>query len=92
MEYETEFVNERNYGGYIRLYFVNPPPDRLLCNICQFPCREAQQTREFGHLYCKSCINKLMSSATVTVMPVLYVARNRLPYFPNLKMTAKLRH
>ena len=51
-------------GGY-NYNFVNPPPDRLLCNICQFPCREAQQTSECGHLYCKSCINMFISSATV---------------------------
>ena len=52
-------------GGY-DYNFLNPPPDRLLCNICQFPCRDAQQTHECGHLYCKSCINKLMTSATVS--------------------------
>ena len=51
-------------GGY-NYNFVNPPPDRLLCNICQFPCRKAQQTRECSHLFCKSCINNwLMSFCT----------------------------
>ena len=39
-------------GGY-DYDFVKPTPDRLLCNICQLPCREPQQTRECGHLFCK---------------------------------------
>ena len=50
-------------GGY-DYNFVKPIPDRLLCNVCQLPCREPQQTRECGHLFCKSCIKKWMSFTT----------------------------
>ena len=62
---EDSTGNSMDEGGY-DYKFVNPPPDRLLCNICQFPCHEAQQTRECGHLFCKSCVNKLMSFTTLS--------------------------
>ena len=39
-------------GGY-DYDFVEPPPERLLCNICQLPCREAQSSE--GRVYCKRC-------------------------------------
>ena len=52
-------------GGY-DCDFVTPIPDRLVCNICHLPCREPQQTHECGHLFCKSCIKKLMCSTTVS--------------------------
>ena len=60
-----DFTRDSMVGGGYDYDFVNPTPDRLLCNICQLPCREPQQTRECGHLFCKSCIKKLMSSTTM---------------------------
>ena len=41
-------------GGY-DYDFVEPPPEELLCKICQLPCREAQSSE--GHVYCKRCIS-----------------------------------
>ena len=43
--------------------FVNPPPDRLLCKICQFTCREAQLTECCGHVYCHPCLEKMKKVA-----------------------------
>ena len=52
-------------GGY-DYDFVESPPDRLVCKICQSPCREAQLTECCGHVFCKCCLSKLRSSATVS--------------------------
>ena len=46
--------------------FMEPPPDRLVCKICQFPCREAQLTECCGHVFCKNCLTKFKSSTVVS--------------------------
>ena len=43
--------------------FVTPPPDRLVCNICQFPCYKAQLTECCGHVYCQPCVEKVKTVA-----------------------------
>ena len=50
-------------GGY-NYDFVEPPPERLLCKICQLPCRKAQSNED--HVYCKRCITNVQSSASVS--------------------------
>ena len=45
-----------DFGGY-DYNFVEDPPDRLVCKICCFPCREAQQSKCCGHVFCKSCLD-----------------------------------
>ena len=50
-------------GGY-NYDFVEPPPERLLCKICQLPCREAQSNED--HVYCKGCVAGIQSSASVS--------------------------
>ena len=37
--------------------FVHAPPDRLLCQICQLPCRDPYMTLCCGHGFCKSCLD-----------------------------------
>ena len=39
--------------------FVDPPPDRLVCKICQFPCSKAQLSECCGHVYCLPCLAKV---------------------------------
>ena len=34
--------------------FVEDPPDRLLCNFCQLPCRIPYRSVCCGHVFCKS--------------------------------------
>ena len=49
-------------SSYAKCYdysFINPPPDRLICKICHFPCYEAQLTECCGHVYCQSCGDKV---------------------------------
>ena len=68
-------------GGY-NYNFVEPPPERLLCKICQFPCREARSNED--NVYCKGCVSriKIKSSDSVSnkcernaeyVIPIMYV-------------------
>ena len=35
-------------------YFVESPPERLLCKICQLPCRQAHVKEDL--VYCKHCV------------------------------------
>ena len=44
--------------------FVEPPPNRLICYICYFPCREAQLLECCSRAYCKSCLDKWEKSLT----------------------------
>ena len=34
--------------------FVDTPPDRLLCKICNLPCRDPRRTVCCGHVFCES--------------------------------------
>ena len=52
-----------NSGGY-DYNFLATPPDRLVCKICQLPCRETQQSECCGSVYCKSDIDRLKASTT----------------------------
>ena len=47
------------YGGY-EYTFVDPPPDRCICNICHHPSREPYMTGECcrGQTICKSCLDR----------------------------------
>ena len=38
---------------------MDPPPDRLVCKICQLPCSKAQLSECCGHVYCQSCLYKV---------------------------------
>ncbi|XP_065902755.1 TNF receptor-associated factor 5-like [Dysidea avara] len=51
-------------GGYDYQY-VESPPDRLVCNICQFPCRDSHLSVCCGQMFCKSCLDG-SRKATIT--------------------------
>ena len=85
-------------GGY-NYYFMESPPDRLVCKICQFPCREVQLTECCGHMFCKCCLNECRSSTAVSIYDVsqacpTYVCavKGHLLHLFNAKRTAKSRH
>jgi len=59
-------------GGY-EYDFVNQIPDRLVCRICQLPCREAEKSNCCGHVYCKSDIEKWRIRAVSFVCPMCRV-------------------
>ena len=52
------------YGGY-EYEFVNPVPDRCVCNICHLPSRDAYMTGQCcqGLTICKSCLDQWQITA-----------------------------
>ena len=61
-------------GGY-NYDFVEPPPERLLCKICQLPCREAQSNED--HVYCKRCFprTRIKSSDSVSKIYIRVITK-----------------
>ena len=60
-----------SYGGY-EYKFVNPPPDRCICNICHLPSRDAYMTGQCceGQTICKSCLHQWQKTAGNMKCPV----------------------
>ena len=50
-------------GGY-EFDFVASLPDRMQCNICHLPSRDPYLSVCCGHLFCKSCLDKLKHPQT----------------------------
>ena len=46
--------------------YVEPPPDRLMCKICQLPCREAQKSECCGHVFCRQDLEKMKAATAVS--------------------------
>ena len=59
------------YGGY-EYKFVNPVPDRCVCNICHLPSRDAHMTGQCceGQTICKSCLDQWQITAGNMKCPV----------------------
>ena len=59
------------YGGY-EYKFVNPVPDRCVCNICHLPSRDAYMTGRCceGQTICKSCLDQWQITAGNMKCPV----------------------
>ena len=59
------------YGGY-DYKFVNPVPDRCICNICHLPSRDAYMTGQCceGQTICKSCLDQWQKTAGNMKCPV----------------------
>ena len=59
------------YGGY-EYKFVNPVPDRCICNICHLPSRDAYMTGQCceGQTICKSCLDQWQITAGNMKCPV----------------------
>ena len=59
------------YGGY-EYKFVNPVPDRCICNICHLPSRDAYMTGQCceGQTICKSCLDQWQKTAGNMKCPV----------------------
>ena len=60
------------YGGY-EYEFVNPVPDRCVCNICHLPSRDAYMTGQCcrGLTICKSCLDQWQITAgNAAICPV----------------------
>ena len=59
------------YGGY-EYKFVNPVPDRCVCNICHLPSRDAYMTGQCceGQTICKSCLDQWQKTTGNVKCPV----------------------
>ena len=69
-------------GGYEH-EFIDTVRDDHICQVCQLPARDPQQTTCCGKVYCVSCINRLQSSNCPNCRKSL-TERNRIKkYFPD---------
>ena len=59
-------------GAGYDYYFVEPPPERSLCNICQLPCRQAHSNEDHEHIYCKPCVTKIGIKSLPSVSNLYY--------------------
>ena len=57
--------NNIKVGGY-DYHFVDSLNDRLICKICHLPSINPYLSVCCGHLFCKSCLDKLKHSLTIT--------------------------
>ncbi|XP_065903737.1 TNF receptor-associated factor 4-like [Dysidea avara] len=62
----------RKEGGY-DYDFVKPPPDRLICKICQLPCRQAQKSECCGHVFCKVDLYTMRTTSDCDACPMCRV-------------------
>ena len=68
---------------------MDPPPDRVMCKICHLPCREAQQSKCCGSVYCKCDIDRL--EATSSVQPTCPFCRSEeFVTYPNLSIDREI--
>ena len=49
---------------------MESPPDRLVCSICQFPCRGPHLSVCCGQVFCKSCLDGARKAAITTACSV----------------------
>ena len=52
-------------GGY-DYTFVNTPPDRLVCRICDYVSRDPRMSECCGHNFCESCLENANKAASIT--------------------------
>ena len=57
-----EMASSSAQGGYEH-EFIDAVRDDHICQICQLPARDPQQTTCCGKVYCKSCINRMLPSS-----------------------------
>ncbi|XP_065909343.1 TNF receptor-associated factor 3-like isoform X2 [Dysidea avara] len=60
MAYNTAVTEGYDYE------FVETPPDRLMCKICQLPCHEAQMSECCGHAFCKGDLEQMKATSSVS--------------------------
>ena len=74
------------YGGY-EYTFVEPPPNRCICNICHYPSRDPYMTGHCcrGQTICKSCLDNWLVTSGANRCPVCSEAgasNNTYPNYP----------
>ena len=79
-----------SYGGY-EYKFVNPPPDRCICNICHLPSRDAYMTGQCceGQTICKSCLDQWQKTAGNMKCPVC--RKEEGGFYPNFPIKREIK-
>ena len=79
-----------SYGGY-EYKFVNPPPDRCICNICHLPSRDAYMTGQCceGQTICKSCLDQWQKTAGNMKCPVC--RKEEDGFYPNFPIKREIK-
>ena len=80
-----------SYGGY-EYKFVNPPPDRCICNICHLPSRDAYMTGQCceGQTICKSCLDQWQITAGNMKCPVC--RKEEGGFYPNYHIKREIKN
>ena len=60
-----------------------------MCNICQLPCREAQQSKCCGNIYCKGDIDRLKATTALQLACPMCRAEDFITY-PNLAINREI--
>ena len=63
--------------------FIDAVRDDLVCQVCQLPARDPQQTMCCGKVYCKSCINRLQPNRCPNCCKSLIDRNGNKNYFPD---------
>ena len=72
-------VTPNRIGGYVN-NFVDTPHDHFICKICRLPSRDSYLSVCCGHLFCKSCLDSTVMTAS-SVCPICRV--ENFETFPN---------
>ena len=76
-------------GGY-EYEFIAIPPDRVLCKICQNPCRDAYLTGCCGTNFCYTCLQQLKKGTAVNkACPMCREEKFRI--FPNKGLDCEIK-
>jgi len=82
-------VNVGYQGGY-EYDFVDVPPDRMMCKICQYPCRDAHLTNCCGAHFCASCLKQTRKGSAVNKScPMCRVEKFKV--FPNKQLDREIK-
>ncbi|XP_065895506.1 TNF receptor-associated factor 4-like [Dysidea avara] len=78
-------------GGYEHDFVdVDTLPDRLVCQICHYPCREARLTGCCGAHFCYSCLSQIRRGSSVNkACPMCRV--ERFKDFPNKQLDREIK-
>ncbi|XP_065901696.1 TNF receptor-associated factor 5-like [Dysidea avara] len=82
-------VNVGCQGGY-EYDFVDAPPDRVVCKICHYPCRDAHLTNCCGAHFCASCLKQTRKGSAVNkACPMCRVEKFKV--FPNKQLDREIK-
>jgi len=83
-------INNIGYQGGYEHESVDAPPDRVLCKICHYPCRNAHLTSCCGAHFCASCLKQTRKGSAVNkACPMCRVEKFKV--FPNKQLDREIK-